>query len=236
MKKVALLIAFFLFFCTCAGAQGFLKKLGKTFKDRTTESVEDRAEETVDNAVGKAFDAVNNLLSGKKKNKKGEDDQDEDDEEDSAEPAVWNCPNPECGHTGNTGKFCSECGAKRPASLEASLASGWYASKKVSFHQGSAELKFDSVGELQKIAGVMQKDPSMRLIIQVLYINQEASDEEKALSEDRAENVAKALIGMGCDEFNLKAVDQDYGKDAEGRPSFAGLKGLYTIFIRKDSK
>ncbi len=41
---------------------------------------------------------------------------------------------------------------------------------------------------------------------------------------------------MGCDEFNLKAVDQDYGKDAEGRPSFAGLKGLYTIFIRKDNK
>lgn len=28
---------------------------------------------------------------------------------------TWTCPNPECGHEGNTGKFCSECGTPRPA-------------------------------------------------------------------------------------------------------------------------
>ena len=31
---------------------------------------------------------------------------------DAPEPEVWTCPN--CGQTGNTTKFCTECGTKRP--------------------------------------------------------------------------------------------------------------------------
>ena len=29
------------------------------------------------------------------------------------QPAGWKCP--KCGHEGNTGKFCSECGSPKPA-------------------------------------------------------------------------------------------------------------------------
>ena len=28
---------------------------------------------------------------------------------------TWTCPNPDCGYTENTGKFCAECGTKKPA-------------------------------------------------------------------------------------------------------------------------
>ena len=114
MKKFALIIAMLLFVAAGADAQGFLKKIGKAVKDKT----EDKTEETVDKAVDKVFDGIGGLLGGKKdKNKKSTDaDEDEDDGEEVtvAKPGTWTCPNPECGHKGNTGKFCDECGTKRP--------------------------------------------------------------------------------------------------------------------------
>ena len=118
MKRLALIIAVLLFAIalpTNADAQGFLKKIGKAVKEKTT----DRAKESVDNAVDNAFDAVDDVLTGKnkKKDKKKSKDSDEDDEDDAEAPAsaTWTCPNPDCGHKGNTGKFCDECGIKRPA-------------------------------------------------------------------------------------------------------------------------
>ncbi|MEE3466654.1 MAG: OmpA family protein, partial [Candidatus Cryptobacteroides sp.] len=33
--------------------------------------------------------------------------------------AAWTCPNPECGHTGNTGRFCTECGTQKPGAESA---------------------------------------------------------------------------------------------------------------------
>ena len=79
MKKFALIIAMLLFVATGADAQGFLKKIGKAVKDKTTQ----KTEETVDDAVDKAFDAVGDLLGGKKKDKdkKTKDNDEEDDDE-----------------------------------------------------------------------------------------------------------------------------------------------------------
>ena len=112
MKKFALIIAMILFVASGASAQGFLKKIGKAVKDKT----EDKTEETVDKAVDKVFDGIGGLLGGKKKDKKSNDDEDEDNapSDGQAKPGTWTCPNPECGHTGNTGKFCDDCGTKRP--------------------------------------------------------------------------------------------------------------------------
>ena len=112
MKKFALIIAMILFVASGVSAQGFLKKIGKAVKDKT----EDKTEETVDKAVDKVFDGIGGLLGGKKKDKKSNDDEDEDNapSDGQAKPGTWTCPNPECGHTGNTGKFCDDCGTKRP--------------------------------------------------------------------------------------------------------------------------
>ena len=117
MKRFALIIAVLLFAFSSADAQGFLKKIGKAVKDKT----QTKTEETVDKTVDKVFDGIDGLLGGKKKDKDKNKDNDEDDEDevDADAPATWTCPNPECGHKGNTGKFCDECGTKRPDNVPA---------------------------------------------------------------------------------------------------------------------
>ena len=121
MKKFTLILVMILFVCSGAFGQGFLKKIGKNAKDKTT----DRSESTVDKAVDKAFDALDSILDGKKKDKKAKDGDDDEEDEDenpgagkksfAGESALWDCTNPECGHKGNTGKFCAECGSPKPA-------------------------------------------------------------------------------------------------------------------------
>ncbi|MBQ1882832.1 MAG: hypothetical protein II527_02275, partial [Bacteroidales bacterium] len=114
MKRIVLIIAMLMFVAAGADAQGFLKKIGKAVKDKT----QDKTEETVDKAVDKVFDGIGGLLGGKKNKDKDSDDEDNDDVDapsaGKAKPGTWTCPNPECGHTGNTGKFCDDCGTKRP--------------------------------------------------------------------------------------------------------------------------
>ena len=150
MKRLALIIAVLLFAIalpTNADAQGFLKKIGKAVKEKTT----DRAKESVDNAVDNAFDAVDDVLTGKnkKKDKKKSKDSDEDDEDDAEAPAsaTWTCPNPDCGHKGNTGKFCDECGTKRPDNVpaEAQYEQSDFVPGAVAFFED--DLKTEQMGE-----------------------------------------------------------------------------------------
>ena len=234
MKRLVLLITVLLLACAGndAAAQGFLKKIGKAIKEKTV----DKTEETVDEAVDKAFDALGGLLSGKKKSTDDEDEDDEDEEDTEGKnnlvSPTWNCPNPDCGHTGNTGKFCSECGTSRPANLVSAFNNGRYSSKKITFAPGSTELKFESVNEIQKIAEYLKNNPDSRFIVQVICFGAE-TDEENALGEDRAKSVIKALSDMGCDEFNFKPAGKDYDFGENAKPFGANLKGLYTIFTRK---
>ena len=107
MKRIALLLTAIALTCAGANAQSLLERLGQ------------RAKNAAENNVGnKVEQGVNDLLNGKlgkKKDKKGE-------KQETAQPAqtalpqdgTWTCPNPECGHAGNTGKFCEECGTKKP--------------------------------------------------------------------------------------------------------------------------
>lgn len=149
MKKFALIFAMLLFVAAGADAQGFLKKIGKAVKDKT----ENKTEETVDQAVDKVFDGIGGLLSGKKKDKdkksKDSDDEDEDDGEEVtvAKPGTWTCPNPECGHKGNTGKFCDQCGTKRPDNTpaEAQYEQSDFVPGAVAFFED--DLKTEQMGE-----------------------------------------------------------------------------------------
>ncbi len=242
MKKIILLLVILLVAITGLNAQGYLKKLGKSVQDKTQQ----KTEQTVDKALGKVFDAVDGLITGKKKkdkkNKKdknkGEDEDDEGDENAESEaeekvPATWDCPNPDCGHTKNSGKFCEECGTKRPGNKLSLLSevNGKYVTKNIFFATGTTEIGLESLAELQKIANFMQSNPKARLIIQVLYLGSKTNNLEDAFCEDRAEKIIKALVNIGCDEFCLKAEDSDYDKENE-RPKVSE-DGLYTIFTRK---
>ena len=114
MKRIfAISIVALLASCFAANAQSFLDKL----KDRAKDAVE----ENIGNKVEKG---VNDLLDGnfgKKKDKKEKPEKKKADipAEQQAQEAgeavaasTWTCE--ECGKTGNAGKFCEECGAKKP--------------------------------------------------------------------------------------------------------------------------
>ena len=108
MKKVLLFVAALMFVGGTASAQSILDRLG------------DRAKNAVENNIGnKVEKGVNDILDGKlgkKKDKKGNDSS----AKKGGDKAGWTCE--ECGVTGNTGKFCNECGAKQPAAAPAASA------------------------------------------------------------------------------------------------------------------
>ena len=94
---------------------------GQSFLDRLKDRAKDAVEENIGNKVEKG---VNDLLDGnfgKKKDKKEKPEKKKADipAEQQAQEAgeavaasTWTCE--ECGKTGNAGKFCEECGAKKP--------------------------------------------------------------------------------------------------------------------------
>lgn len=98
-----------------ANAQ-FFKNLVDKAADAAKKGVENRVTHTVEDAVDKALDP---------NTYKSEESESEEAPKEEAAPqpsqkAGWTCP--ECGHQGNTGKFCGECGAKQPG---AQAAAGW---------------------------------------------------------------------------------------------------------------
>ena len=113
MKKLLLSVAVLAMVCGTADAQSFLEKM--------KEKAKNAVEQNIGNKVEKG---VNDVLDGKigKKDKKGKEEATQVQEEaEAAKPdtrtAGWTCE--ECGKTGNTGKFCDDCGAKKPGGEDA---------------------------------------------------------------------------------------------------------------------
>jgi len=105
MKKTVLLMSVLLLVGSTANAQNILQRLGEKAKEA--------AEQNIGNKVEKG---VNDVLDGKvgKKDKKAKT---EVAEEAGTAVAGWTCA--ECGKAGNTGKFCEDCGAKKPGAAAA---------------------------------------------------------------------------------------------------------------------
>ena len=110
MKRIfAISIVALLASCFAANAQSILDRL----KDRAKDAVEEKVEKGVNDLLDGNF--------GKKKDKKEKPEKKKADipAEQQAQEAgeavaasTWTCE--ECGKTGNAGKFCEECGAKKP--------------------------------------------------------------------------------------------------------------------------
>ena len=98
MKKFLVLLVVLSLSCSAASAQSILRNIGE------------RAKNAVENKVGeKVENAINGALDGKK----GKKNADKADRQGSDATASWTCD--ECGKTGNTGKFCDDCGAPKPS-------------------------------------------------------------------------------------------------------------------------
>ena len=102
MKKIAILLCALMCLGGVAQGQSLLKSLGQRAKNAVGNSIGKKVEKQVESEVDKVIDG--------KKGKKGKAAKEESTE---VKTATWTCE--ECGHEGNTGKFCAECGAKRPA-------------------------------------------------------------------------------------------------------------------------
>ena len=105
MKKLLLSVAVLAMVCGTADAQSLLQRLG----DKAKEAAEKNLGEKIEKGVNNALDGK----SKKNKGKKGKEVVEEEAQEVAAEKTIaveaWTCE--ECGKTGNTGKFCDDCGA-----------------------------------------------------------------------------------------------------------------------------
>ena len=114
MKKIALLLTAITLMCASANAQSLLERLGQRAKNA--------AEQNIGNKVEQGMNDLLNGKLGKKKDKKDQEQETAQKSQSATTDGTWTCPNPECGHAGNTGKFCEECGTKKPEAGSAAAA------------------------------------------------------------------------------------------------------------------
>lgn len=104
MKKL-LLFALSISVCTIYADAQFLNRLIRSAQNAAENAVERQVEKKVEDGIDKAFNP-------EEKPEKTEKAEKQNTKSDNAQSTGWTCP--ACGTTGNTGKFCSECGTKQP--------------------------------------------------------------------------------------------------------------------------
>lgn len=112
MKKIYLIVII-IFTANFIFAQNFGSRLGNAVKRTAENTVERKLEEKTDEAISKGIDEVTDPESY-------ENEDEESSKKNTDKGKAWKCS---CGHSGNTGKFCTECGAKQPS------ANGWTCSQ-----------------------------------------------------------------------------------------------------------
>lgn len=114
MKKLALIAFSMIFASVGVDAQINMNRLNNAAKRAAGRAVERKVEEKVEEAV---YDA----LDGNSQNNDSEEYLEQNEEEaPAANTSGWTCES--CGAGGNNGKFCNECGAKKP---EAQANASW---------------------------------------------------------------------------------------------------------------
>ena len=115
MKKIALIVFSMIFASAAADAQINMNRLNNAAKRGAERAVERKVEKEVNKAVENALDG------NSRKNNNAEEYLEQNEEETpAANTNGWTCES--CGTEGNQGKFCNECGAKKP---EAKAAASW---------------------------------------------------------------------------------------------------------------
>ena len=111
---------------------------------------------------------------------------------------------------------------------------GKFVTNNILFETGKATLKPESMAEIQKVADYMKKNPSARFEVQGHTDNQGSDKINDPLSQQRAEAVVKALEGLGCDPFNMRAVGKGSHEPVADNATEAGrAKNRRVEFIKK---
>jgi outer membrane protein OmpA-like peptidoglycan-associated protein len=111
---------------------------------------------------------------------------------------------------------------------------GKFVTNNILFETGKATLKPESMAEIQKVAEYMKKNPTVRFEVQGHTDNQGSDKVNDPLSQQRAEAVVKALEGLGCDGFNLRAVGKgSHEPVADNKTEEGRAKNRRVEFIKK---
>jgi outer membrane protein OmpA-like peptidoglycan-associated protein len=121
------------------------------------------------------------------------------------------------------------------AAVEKAIAeTGKFVTNNILFETGKATLKPESMEEIQKVAEYMKKNPTARFEVQGHTDNQGSDKINDPLSQQRAEAVVKALEGLGCDPFNMRAVGKgSHEPVADNKTDEGRAKNRRVEFIKK---
>ena len=92
------------------------------------------------------------------------------------------------------------------AITKAMAETGKFVTNNILFETGKADIKAESMAEIQKVATYMKANPSVRFEVQGHCDNQGSDKVNDPLSQKRSEAIVAELVKFGVDEFNLKAV------------------------------
>ena len=125
--------------------------------------------------------------------------------------------------------------AQSMTAVEKAMAeTGKFVTNNILFETGKADLKAESMEEIQKVADYMKKNPSVRFEVQGHTDNQGSDAINDPLSQKRAEAIVKALVGMGVDEWNLRAVGKgSHEPVADNKTDEGRAKNRRVEFIKK---
>ena len=111
---------------------------------------------------------------------------------------------------------------------------GKFVTNNILFETGKATLKPESMAEILKVADYMKKNPTARFEVQGHTDNQGSDKINDPLSQQRAEAVVKALEGMGCDPFNMRAVGKgSHEPVADNKTEDGRAKNRRVVFVKK---
>lgn len=112
MRKLIAIAASLLLVCSAANAQGgMLERLGQRAKNAVENSIGNKVENAIEGAIDKATSRNNNKEENEEEPATRSKSKSQDSKSQEAEG--WTCE--KCGHTGNTGDFCTECGEPKGA-------------------------------------------------------------------------------------------------------------------------
>ena len=121
------------------------------------------------------------------------------------------------------------------SAIEKAIAeTGQFVTNNILFETGKADLKPESMEEIQKVAEYMKKNPSARFEVQGHTDNQGSDAVNDPLSQKRAEAVVAALEKEGVDPFNLRPVGKGSHEPVADNSTDAGrAQNRRVVFIKR---
>jgi len=111
---------------------------------------------------------------------------------------------------------------------------GKFVTNNILFETGKADIKPESMAEIQRVADYMKKNTSVRFEVQGHCDNSGSDKVNDPLSQSRAEAIVKALVAMGVDEWNLRAVGKGSHEPVADNSTEEGrAKNRRVEFIKK---